>query len=304
MSLAFFGIKGGIFTIANGGSYRVQGPLGTFIGGNNELALALVMTIPLLRYLQLQAQKKNVRIGYGVAILLTALAAVGSHSRGALLALFVTGFVFWVKSRHKLATAIMVLVAAIATISIMPAEWYERMSTIKTYQEDQSAQGRIDAWLVALEVAKDRVTGGGYEMWQQPIFRRYSPTGAGSRDVHSIYFEVLGEHGFIGLLLFLTLLGMTWLKCNSIIRLAKKNTDLYWARDLAAMVQVSMVGYMSAGAFLGLAYFDYIYHLIMIAVVVYALVKSPQVASAVEAPWPEGAFRAALGMAPRRSRNA
>lgn len=303
LSLAFYGVKGGIFTILKGGVYRVQGPYGTFIGGNNELALALVMTIPLLRYLQLQAKRNIVRYGLGASILLTAMAAIGSQSRGALVALGVTGLIFWFKSRHKFATAVMIVVAAGAVVAIMPPEWYERMSTIKTYQEDGSAMGRIDAWLTAIELAKDRVTGGGFETFQQQIFRRYSPTGANSRDVHSIYFEVLGEHGFIGLFLFLTLLGMTWLKCGSIIRTAKKNADLYWARDLAAMIQVSMVAYMSAGAFLGLAYFDYIYHLIIIAVVVHALVKSPQVSSST-APWPEGAFRAALGLAPRRSRNA
>ena len=67
LSLGFYGVKGGVFTIANGGSYRVQGP-GGFIGGNNELALALTMTIPLMRYLHLQAlyllsEKGHIRLG-------------------------------------------------------------------------------------------------------------------------------------------------------------------------------------------------------------------------------------------------
>jgi putative inorganic carbon (HCO3(-)) transporter len=54
LSLGFYGVKGGIFTILKGGAHRVQGPPGTFIDGNNEIALALLMTIPLIRYLQLQ----------------------------------------------------------------------------------------------------------------------------------------------------------------------------------------------------------------------------------------------------------
>ena len=33
LSLGFYGVKGGIFTIMTGGAYRVQGPPGTFIGG-------------------------------------------------------------------------------------------------------------------------------------------------------------------------------------------------------------------------------------------------------------------------------
>ena len=55
LSLGFYGVKGGVFTIAHGGAYNVMGPPESFIGGNNETALALIMTIPLMRYLQLQA---------------------------------------------------------------------------------------------------------------------------------------------------------------------------------------------------------------------------------------------------------
>ncbi len=57
-SLGFYGVKGGIFTIATGGAYRVWGPPESFIEGNNELALALIMTIPLMRFLQLQARRR------------------------------------------------------------------------------------------------------------------------------------------------------------------------------------------------------------------------------------------------------
>ncbi len=92
--------------------------------------------------------------------------------------------------------------------------------------------------------------------------------------MHSIYFEVLGEHGWVGLVLFGTLLGLTWLKCSTVIRQSNKQPDKLWARDLAAMIQVSLVGYMSAGAFLGLAYFDYVYHLVAVVVVVHFLISA------------------------------
>ncbi len=262
LSLGFYGIKGGIFTIAHGGVYRVQGPLGTFIGGNNELALALVMTIPLMRYLHLQETRKWVKTGLVGAMLLTAIAAVGSQSRGALVALLITGGIFWLKSRGKLLSGLLLAAAVAATVAIMPQEWYERMESIKSYQEDASALGRINAWWTAYYVAKDRVTGGGFEMFRRPVFQQYAPEPNRVHDVHSIYFEMLGEHGFVGLALFLTLLVLTWMKCSRIIRRAKRDKELYWARDLAAMIQVSMVAYMTGGAFLGLAYFDYLYHLI------------------------------------------
>jgi len=52
VSIGFYGVKGGIFTIQSGGNDRVWGPVGTFIHGNNEVALAFVMTIPLMWFLR------------------------------------------------------------------------------------------------------------------------------------------------------------------------------------------------------------------------------------------------------------
>ncbi len=58
VSIGFYGVKGGLFTLATGGSYRVWGPDNTYISGNNEVALAIVITIPLMRFLQMQMQGK------------------------------------------------------------------------------------------------------------------------------------------------------------------------------------------------------------------------------------------------------
>ena len=48
-SIGFYGLKGGIFTLMHGGNLRVWGPGGSFIEGNNELALAIIVCIPLMR---------------------------------------------------------------------------------------------------------------------------------------------------------------------------------------------------------------------------------------------------------------
>jgi probable O-glycosylation ligase (exosortase A-associated) len=157
-------------------------------------------------------------------------------------------------------------IAVAIMASVMPQEWYDRMSTIKTYQEDQSAQGRINAWHTAFNVAKDRITGGGFEMWHPPTFRQYAPDPTNARDVHSIYFEIMGEQGFFGFGLFMLLGLMAWIRAQQIIKRCKKDPDKKWAADLAAMIQVSLVGYAAGGAFLGMAYFDLPYHLMIILV--------------------------------------
>jgi putative inorganic carbon (HCO3(-)) transporter len=265
-SLGFYGVKGGLFTLLTGGSYHVWGPDGSFIAGNNEMALALLMTIPLMRYLQLSEPRKWMRLALGGAMLLSALAAMGSQSRGALVGAAAMGIFFWLKSRNKAFIAGLIIVAAIMVATIMPASWYTRMDTIDNYQQDASAQGRINAWTLAWNVATKRVTGGGFDMFQIETFATYAPNPYDIHDAHSIYFMVLGHHGFIGLGLFLLLAFLAWRTGSWTIRRAKRDPDKRWAADLAAMCQVSMIGYATAGAFLGLSYFDLYYHVLMIIV--------------------------------------
>lgn len=266
LSLGYYGVKGGIFTIVHAGEFRVQGPAGTFFGGNNEMALVLAMLIPLIRYLHLQAARRWVRFGLATAMVLSGVAAIGSQSRGGLLAMAAMGLFLWFKSRHKFVTGIYMAIAIAIVASVMPQAWYDRMDSIKNYQQDTSALGRINAWHTAFNVAKDKVTGGGFEMFQPPTFRQYAPEPWRVHDVHSIYFEVMGEHGFIGFGMFILLALFTWLRANQVIRACKNDPERKWAADLAAMIQVSLVGYGAGGAFLGLAYFDLTYHLMIILV--------------------------------------
>ena len=266
LSLGFYGVKGGIFTIVNGGAYHVRGPEGSFIGGDNEMGLALIMTIPLIRYLQLTSRRMLVRNGLTAAMLLSAIAAIGSQSRGALLGIGAMGIFLWLKSRNKIFTALLGAIAIVVVLSVMPQQWYDRMATIRNYESDPSAMGRINAWQMAFNMAKERPLGGGFDSFQDYSFRLYAPDPDNVHDSHSIYFEILGEHGFVGLGLFLALGLMTWFSASWVIRRARRDREKRWAADLAAMIQVSLVGYASGGAFLGLAYFDFYYTLIALVV--------------------------------------
>ncbi len=266
LSLGYYGVKGGIFTIVHGGEFRVQGPTGTFFAGNNEMALVLAMLIPLIRYLHLQATQQWVRWGLASAMVLSGVAAIGSQSRGGLLAMAAMGLFLWFKSRHKFVMTVYMAIAVAIMASVMPQEWYDRMDSIKNYQEDASALGRINAWHTAFNVAKDRITGGGFEVFRAPTFHQYAPEPWRVHDVHSIYFEVMGEHGFIGFGIFILLAVFAWLRANQVIRECKNDPQRKWASDLAAMIQVSLVGYGAGGAFLGLAYFDLTYHLMIMLV--------------------------------------
>jgi len=272
-SIGYYGIKGGIFTIATGGGSRVWGPTGSFISGNNEIALALLIIVPLLRYLQLQETRKWYRLGLMGSMLLCMAAILGTQSRGALLGIAAVGLFLWWKSPKKLGMAMVVMAVAALVVLFMPQTWWSRMETIQTYDTDASAMGRINAWWVAFNVAKDTFTGGGAGMFTQETFAKYAPVPSDVHDVHSIYFEMLGEQGFIGFTLFLLLLGMTWLRCGKLVKQYRAMETHKWAADLGAMLQVSLIGYAVSGAFLGLAYFDGFYNLIACAVIATEVAK-------------------------------
>lgn len=267
ISIGFYGVKGGVFTVATGGSYRVWGPENTYVEGNNEIALAIVMVIPLMRFLQMQMQAKWAKGVMTFCMIMMAAAALGSHSRGALLAIGAMGVVLWWRGKNKLLGAVGFLVVGAALLSLMPAEWWERMNTIKTYQEDDSALGRINAWGMAFNMAKANFFGGGFFMWTGPVFAIYGPDPMKVHAAHSIYFMVMGEQGFVGLFIFLTLFCFAFASAGALRVQGKKQPETQWLSDLGSMLQVGFAGYAVGGAFLSLSYWDLPYNMMIMAVI-------------------------------------
>lgn len=267
MSIAFFGIKGGVFTLKSGGGSMVLGPSGSFIEGNTEISLAITVAMPMMYFLLMQSSKRWIRWGLGVGMALCAVAVIGSYSRGGLLAIAAMGVFLWLKSRNKVVIGIGLLLLVPLLLGIMPEKWFDKMATIGTYQQDSSAMGRINAWYFAFNLAKDRpLVGGGFGAFTDEAFAVWAPNPTDVHDAHSIWFQMLGEQGFVGLALFMMLWLLAWRLAGGIIKSCKKRGELRWAADLAAMIQVSFIGYWVGGSFLGLAYWDMPYVLLSILV--------------------------------------
>lgn len=265
-SLAALASKGGYFTIVTGGNNRVWGPPGSFIEDNNEFALATILAIPLLHFLQLQLKKGWRRHVMSTIMLLCAFSAIGSQSRGALLAIVAMGVVLWWRSTRKSQIALIILLALIMILPFMPETWWSRMDTIQDYQQDASAMGRINAWLVALEVAKHNFFGGGMSYQHDAYFLAYGTYETTVRAAHSIYLQMLGNHGYIGLFFFLMMWLTTYGTAGKLRKLAQGEKEATWVAQLGAMVQVSLVAYAVGGAFLSLSYFDLPYNMMVMVV--------------------------------------
>lgn len=269
-SVAFYGIKGGIWTVATGGGRRVWGPPGGMLEGNNELAVGLVMLTPMLYYLRQTASRAWARYLLLFSIVAVTFSILGSQSRGALLALLAMAFFLGLKGKRPVRTSLVLGIFFALAIAFMPENWSSRMETIQTYEADNSAMSRLWTWTTLTRAALDHpFVGLGFQADNAAVFAKYAPLDgqfavfAGRVYVaHSIYFQMLGEHGFVGLALFL-LLGVTcWRTASRVARQATGDAEFgSWMPLLMRMCQVSLVGYAVGGAFLSIGYLDLPYYI-------------------------------------------
>lgn len=274
VSIGFFGFKGGIFALTSGGHNRVIGPEGSFIEANTSLGLALIMVLPLIMMLARHATNKWLRyFGYAAAVL-TIIATIFTYSRGALVGLAAVMPFIFLKTKRKGLMLLLIIPVAWFGPDLLPHKLIHRATTIEAYQEDNSAMQRIQAWGVAWNVAVARpLLGAGFRLEDasDTQWLRYA-TFMGdwknrARAAHSIYFQMLGEQGFTGLILFVLLLVFTFLTLSRVKRSSNLLEGAGWIGEYATALQIGLIGYAVSGAFLSLAYFDLAYAYVALAVI-------------------------------------
>jgi len=133
--------------------------------------------------------------------------------------------------------------------------------------------GRLNAWAYSINAANDNFTGAGLESWKDETFARYAPNPDNVAAAHSIYFSVLADHGWLGLIMFLILFVGGFVIARRTVRMASPHERYRWAADLARMIQVSLVAYGTGGAFLSMSYFDLPWHLLAISLLLQQRLK-------------------------------
>jgi putative inorganic carbon (hco3(-)) transporter len=270
-SIGFYSVKGGIFTIRSGGGYHVFGPDGSDIQENNALAVAVLMIVPLMVYLNRFPPKPWVKKIMPWCIFLSLTSVIGSQSRGAVLAILAVGAFYWWKSKNKGFTAMVFVLLTTLAYLFMPASWHERVSSIGDYQQDSSSMGRIKAWEYSIAVANDRLTGGGFQSWGLANYERYGIYVDQAFVAHSIYFSVLNDGGWPGLILFLMILFLIWRQLGRVISMTEGIPERVEYNFLARMLQISILAFMAGGAFLSLSYFDLAWHLMAMTMALHQL---------------------------------
>lgn len=288
VSVGFYGFKGGIFGILTGGSHMILGPPNSYLEGNTFIGLAMVMILSLILVtarvfsqnmiaFSFPAITRNAKsiglLGYA-AFWLTGLAIIFTFSRGAWVGLIgVSPFIF-ARLRRK-GLLIFLALAAIVVVGLsFPDRVLERWDSLVNYEEDNSAMQRILSWGVNLNMAIERpLVGMGFNKedkgmtWWMSYANFVGDWGPSLHSPHSIYFNILGAHGFGGLLVFLLLGVFTFFTLNRIRVEAKRKPGQLWLSEYAWGLQIALIAYFTAGAFLDVPYFNLYYAIIALAVI-------------------------------------
>ena len=268
-AVCVFGARAGILTLVTGGGYGLDltgNSLGSVMFESSTFAVALMTAIPLLFYAykhsSLLENPQRFKWLFIVVGALNLVAAIGTFARSGLVAAAAMATVSLFLLPNKIRNTVLFSVCVGTALFLAPNEWFERMATINTFNDDASASGRIAAWKYAWDLASTRLMGGGFGAFNLHLLADNPATPGVLRYVesHSWFFEAMGEHGFIGCFL------LTLIFCYSLFTCAqaafsKTNIDGSdsWRRHLGRAMLLSMIGLTIGGLFIGIASHTFTY---------------------------------------------
>lgn len=272
IAFGFVMVKEGLIFLLTAGGHKIEA-IGT-VGDNNGVAMALLMTIPLLLYCAKYSAERWVRLGMYVTAGLGTVTVIATYSRGGFIGMLVLGLMLLKGSKYKVRALLAVAALGVGLFALMPDNYLDRISTISDATSDDSFSIRLLAWKINYLMASDHpFLGNGmyaslnWQNWSSHLGEATtwlfpSPLVLRTFVAHSIYFQVLGDTGFLGLFLFLCVLLTALFKTIQTQRLARRIPALEWSADLARATQMSLAIYCVSGAALSLVYFELLYILL------------------------------------------
>jgi probable O-glycosylation ligase (exosortase A-associated) len=277
LGMGFHGLIDGLKFFSSGGSHLVRG----FVkfGDNNHFAVMLVMAVPPLLYMASYAKSRWLRLAALTVAIITIAAVIGTRSRGGFVAMAAVGLWLVMTSRKRLPALTVFIAGIIFVVAIAPTDWTDRMETIQEADQESSLLTRVEAWQVSSVIAlHNPIVGGGFHaVATQPVWDRFRgqkgllgfvDVGFESqvfRAAHSIYFEVLGDMGFLGFFIFIGLLFNALKSGIQISRVARQGgPELEWAIDLSRSLAATIFAFLVGGLTVSIAYTEFIYMAVML----------------------------------------
>jgi len=271
--------------VLSGGGHHTIGPPSW--GDENSSATMILMFMPLYLYLGGVAAHPLARRLRLPVFAGGVLAVIGSFSRGGFLGLLALALALLVSARRRVPViAGLVLLGSLGFL-LAPDQWVNRIETTGAAHEDASFMGRVFQWKVLALMALDRpVVGAGMLANMDPSLWLFyadrleseltfipAPRSDGPHASHSIYFQVLGETGFVGLGLFLGMFGLGLRAAGTIRAQVIGQPDLLWAGEMAAALRLGLILFLLTGAALPIPYFEPAYLLLAAVSALHSLQK-------------------------------
>jgi len=305
LSAAAIIIVGGIKTAVSGGGY---GALNLMVDNNSGLyegsiistvSIALIPVILwLARFGTIFPGDWRVRLFAYNLVFACLLIPVGTSARTGLICIAALGILMLRDAKNRFGYMALVAIGLAVAVPMLPERFTDRMGTIQTYKADSSASTRIAVWKWTLDYAAENPLGGGFEAYKQNKLRMdlVSTQTAGSVEVvrtsvvedkarayHSSYFEMLGEQGFPGLILFLLLHAIGLVRMEVLRRRFRRaEGEEAWIAPLATALQNAQLIYLVGALFVGIAWQPVIYMLLGVQIGFDLLVGRR---AQVRAPW-------------------
>jgi probable O-glycosylation ligase (exosortase A-associated) len=271
LSFAFYGFKNGLIGIASGGTAVIlEGP-GGMLRDNNDFALALGMSVPMLLMIAFSEKREILRRSLLACVPLTVITIGLTHSRGGFLALLAGVLVLVLRSRNKLAGITLLALFGLAGLVLAPQGLKDRLASIQNYEEDSSAAARFAAWRTAAVMIKENpVFGVGFGHFKDN-YHRYDPanTDRSLRKTkgfvaHNSYLQIWAECGTPAFLIYLALIALTLVDLWTLRARAARRLASSWILNYATMFEASMATFVVGSVFLNRAHFDLFYHWVAI----------------------------------------
>jgi O-antigen ligase len=297
--LAIRGIRGYSGRQFNEQGYTSTGGVGGyFLKDENDFSLALNIALPLAIYLFRQAQTRRSRVCWGTGIAVVLITIVFTFSRGAFVGLAAMAL-YWILISKKKSEAIGALaLAAVLVIAVAPPQYWARMQTITTVEEND-AQLRRYYWAAARrEFMTSPIwgVGGGNFGVLLPEYADEFPDqlrpNQWGRATHSLYYQVLAEFGLFGVLLIGGVLVLSFRDLKQIRALGQKGRCSRSVEQLAQALRLSWIGLLTSGAFISVLSYPHLYYLAAFTIVVHRLAFEQSMSPKAE---PSGAKRSVTG---------
>lgn len=291
LSLAAIVISGGIKTIAGGGGY---GTLRLLVNDNTGLyessiiSTVCIAAIPLALFLAKRGTifppGKAVSLFTAALILASCLIPIGTAARTGLLCLGLLCIMMLRTVQHRFMYLVAAAAVAVMAVPFLPSSYTDRMSTIRAPAADESASSRLAVWKWTLDYVREHPFGGGFDVYRANSFTYRMPVTEGEgntavtnyievtdegRAFHSSYFEMLGEQGWPGLILWLLLNITGVIQMERIARRWKKraveapdDASVGWQAPLATALQQAHLVYLLGCFFVGIAFQPVMYMII------------------------------------------